>query len=347
MGKLQKDKRDIYYRKAKELGYRARSAFKLLQIDEKLNILQDVTRAVDLCAAPGGWTQVLVDRMNDDEVTRGLNSSLTPTSSSSRVIAVDLMGIAPLKGAQMIQGDITRQSTTDEIIQSLDGHKADIVVCDGAPDVIGIHDVDEFIQNELLLSALNLACNLLKPGGHFVAKIFRGKNVGIMFAHLKQFFNDVVCAKPKACRNSSIESFVTCRDFKTIQPNISAHILSSQLKPCCVPFIACGSGLDSDQSYPLNMQVIDEKDRKASSHNLISTTTSINSTNSQITPLSSLSNTQLQASGSQNKSTLKNIIKISTNTELSTYASLDPLAAPIKPPFQKALDLKRTNKLPT
>jgi tRNA (cytidine32/guanosine34-2'-O)-methyltransferase len=121
MGKYSKDKRDIYYRRAKELGYRARSAFKLLQIDEEFGILDGVERAVDLCAAPGSWSQVLARRLS---------------GTGAKIVAVDLQEMAPIDGVVQIQGDITRKATAEEIIRHFDGNLADLVASDGAPDGI-------------------------------------------------------------------------------------------------------------------------------------------------------------------------------------------------------------------
>ena len=106
MGKTAKDKRDIYYRKAKEEGYRARSAYKLLQIDEEFGIFKGVSRVVDLCAAPGSWSQVISQR---------LKSMGIDIVNNRCVISVDLFEIAPIEGCTMIKGDITREKTVEEI----------------------------------------------------------------------------------------------------------------------------------------------------------------------------------------------------------------------------------------
>jgi cell division protein FtsJ len=162
MGRQSKDKRDIYYRKAKELGYRARSAFKLLQLDEEFGLFAGVTRAVDLCAAPGSWSQVLSRRLRQD-------------NSAAKIVSVDLQEIAPLHGVITIQGDITSEETVRLILGHFDDSKADLVVCDGAPDVTGLHDMDEYVQAQLILAAVNISTFLLREGGTFVAKIFRGR----------------------------------------------------------------------------------------------------------------------------------------------------------------------------
>ncbi|KAM3843622.1 tRNA (cytidine(32)/guanosine(34)-2'-O)-methyltransferase isoform 2-T2 [Vipera latastei] len=230
MGRSSKDKRDIYYRLAKEEGWRARSAFKLLQLDEEYHLFKGVSRAVDLCAAPGSWSQVLSRKLKGEE----------PQNADIKIVAVDLQAMAPLPGVIQIQGDITKVSTAQEIIHHFEGQPADLVVCDGAPDVTGLHDIDEYIQAQLLLAALNITTHVLKKGGTFVAKIFRGKDVTLLYSQLNIFFPDVTCAKPRSSRNSSIDV-----DFNQLEgPN-----------RVIVPFLACGdlSAYDSDRTYPLQL----------------------------------------------------------------------------------------------
>ncbi|XP_069785267.1 tRNA (cytidine(32)/guanosine(34)-2'-O)-methyltransferase isoform X2 [Narcine bancroftii] len=235
MGRSSKDKRDIYYRVAKQEGWRARSAFKLLQLDEEFALFEGVGKAVDLCAAPGSWSQVLSRKLK-----RKNGEGPDP-----KIVAVDLQAMAPLSGVIQIQGDITKVSTVQEIIGHFEGEAADLVVCDGAPDVTGLHDVDEYIQAQLLLAALNITTYVLKPGGTFVAKIFRGKDVTLLYSQLRTFFPDVTCAKPRSSRNSSIDV-----DFNQLAgPN---RII--------VPFLACGdlSAYDSDKTYPLQLEASQE-----------------------------------------------------------------------------------------
>lgn len=104
-------------------------------------------------------------------------------------------------------------STAQEIISHFEGEVADLVICDGAPDVTGLHDIDEYIQGQLLLAALNITTHVLKQGGNFVAKIFRGKDVDYLYGQLKVFFPTVTICKPRSSRNSSIESFVVCQNY--------------------------------------------------------------------------------------------------------------------------------------
>jgi len=288
MGRTSKDKRDIYYRKAKEVGFRARSAFKLLQLDEEFNLFQGVERAVDLCAAPGSWSQVLSSKLysnsdgtiNEDEkdsfdeigkqkeINNQQNIQEEKKDTEVRIVAVDLQEMAPIPGVVLLQGDITSQTTAEQIISYFRGNKADIVVCDGAPDVTGLHDIDEYVQAQLLLAALNITTHVLRHGGKFVAKIFRGRDVSLLYSQLQLFFKRVSIAKPKSSRNSSIESFVVCEDYNppsdyvaTMETPLLDHKYGVQTdllgeNQCVVPFVACGdlTGFDPDKSYPLEME---------------------------------------------------------------------------------------------
>lgn len=270
MGKTSKDKRDIYYRKAKEVGFRARSAFKLLQIDDEYNLFDKaagVHRVVDLCAAPGSWSQVLSSKLY--ESTEEADAMMA--TGHPRIVAVDLQEMAPIPGVVCIVGDITAKETAEQIVAHFRGDLADLVVCDGAPDVTGLHDIDEYMQAQLLLAALNITINVLRPGGNFVAKIFRGRDVSLLYSQLRCFFQEVTVAKPKSSRNSSIESFVVCRRFKCPEGytiSMDSLLLDHKYGACqsgdnemlgpaalIVPFVACGdlSGYDADKSYPLEM----------------------------------------------------------------------------------------------
>lgn len=251
MGRFTKDKRDIYYRKAKEEGFRARSAYKLLQLDEELQILTNVRRAVDLCAAPGSWSQVLRQRIP-------LEADIV------QIVAVDLQEMAPLPGVVQIQGDITKEDTADRVIAQFQGEKADIVVCDGAPDVTGLHELDQYIQGQLVLAALNITTHLLRPEGTFVAKIFRGRDIQLLYSQVKLFFRHVVVAKPKSSRNSSVESFIVGQGYDPPAGFRPGPLASWNFRQPVesdghnwgvpVSFLACGdlSSLDPDMSYPSN-----------------------------------------------------------------------------------------------
>lgn len=255
MGKSSKDKRDAYYRLAKEQGWRARSAFKLLQLDEEFNLFENVTRVVDLCAAPGSWSQVLsrilikgervgiaawedkryneILRLRESNQLTAADLELAPEEPPTseprqnvKIVAIDLQPMSPLEGITCLKADITHPSTIPLLLNALDpeydlssssveaSHPVDLVLSDGAPDVTGLHDLDIYIQSQLLWAALNLALCVLKPGGRFVAKIFRGKDVDILYAQLKTVFESVVVAKPRSSRASSVEAFIVCTNFQ-------------------------------------------------------------------------------------------------------------------------------------
>ena len=302
MGRLSRDKRDIFYRLAKEKGYRARSAFKLLQIDAEFDLFGTqktngsllVRRAVDLCAAPGSWSQVLSDRLYEihqqeqEQISKTAGeekgdseTSEENESSSPNIVAVDLQPMAPIDGVLCMQGDITAKQTAESIIKHFKGRRAELVVCDGAPDVTGLHDVDEYLQGQLLLSAMLITTHVLCPQGTFCAKIFRGRQISLLYQQLRLLFDRVSVAKPSSSRNSSMESFVVCQQFKggrymdlpleiggfaDIRDYIPKNdkekeAASDHLPPAVVPFLACGdlSGfgppgmiLDADKSYPMD-----------------------------------------------------------------------------------------------
>ena len=329
MGRLSRDKRDIFYRLAKERGYRARSAFKLLQIDAEFHIFRGVRRAVDLAAAPGSWSQVLADALYDDEVetendvrkavvddpSEGAKESDQPSTNdgrpdegvlntgkqsatdvnnplpfgenndedttNNRIIAVDLQPMAPIRGVTCLQGDLTTLETARAILSHMQGNRAELVVCDGAPDVTGLHDIDEYLQSQLLLAAMLISTHVLCEGGTMVAKIFRGSQVGFLYAQLRVLFDQVSVAKPSSSRNSSMEAFVVCLGFKgapffdlpldaggltNVVNNadwFGSHDVNPDLDPSVLPFLACGdlSGwdlpkgvtvLDADMSYPID-----------------------------------------------------------------------------------------------
>ncbi|EGY14272.1 tRNA (uridine-2'-O-)-methyltransferase TRM7 [Verticillium dahliae VdLs.17] len=207
MGKTSKDKRDAYYRLAKEQGWRARSAFKLLQLDEEFDLFNGVTRVVDLCAAPGSWSQVLSrvlikgekfgrtawqDReasfrqqmlkvfpsgASDVDQPMTTPASATSPGDDVKIVSIDLQPISPLPGVVTLRADITHPATVPLLLKALDpdydatsqsknaAHPVDLVISDGAPDVTGLHDLDIYVQSQLLFAALNLALCVLRPGG--------------------------------------------------------------------------------------------------------------------------------------------------------------------------------------
>lgn len=200
-------------------------------------------------------------------LSRQLKRNEIDGNEETKIVAVDLQEMAPIEGVIQIQGDITSKTTADEIIHHFDGRKAQLVVCDGAPDVTGLHDMDVYVQSQLLLSALSITARVLDEEGAFIAKIFRGRDVTLLYAQLRVFFREVACCKPKSSRNSSMEAFVVCRGFHIpegfdvnqfalcLSGVYSAEQFNTQAEREIVPFLACGDlcGYDSDKSYPLHL----------------------------------------------------------------------------------------------
>lgn len=210
---------------------------------------------MDLCAAPGSWSQVLTRKLH--------NKEKEDSPSAAKIVAVDLQAMAPLPGVIQIQGDITQLSTAEKIIQHFEGGKADIVVCDGAPDgqyklhscikcfesfssskfptqylsflVTGLHDIDEYVQAQLLLAALNITTHVLKSGGVFVAKIFRGRDVTLLYSQLRIFFPKVTVAKPMSSRNSSIGMYSRQDILHKCIPLIALISTYFYRSICCLP----------------------------------------------------------------------------------------------------------------
>lgn len=196
---VKKQRLDKYYNLARERGYRARSAFKLLELDRKYNILASAHIAVDLCAAPGGWMQILAQEM--------------PTPR--KIIGIDLDPIKPLGGDTVsFVGDITTVECRRMLVRHLEGHQADIFVHDGAPNFGTSKDRDTFVQNDLVLHALKLSTEFLKEGGTFVTKIFRSENFFRITKVLEELFQAVDVTKPLSSRSESAEIFAVCRHFR-------------------------------------------------------------------------------------------------------------------------------------
>ena len=203
MGRTQKKnskvRLDRYYYLAKEKGYRARSSFKVIQINEKFgHFLEKSKVVIDLCAAPGSWCQVA--------------SKLCPINSL--IIGVDIVPMKPMPNVITFQSDITTEDCRSRLRGYMKTWKADTVLHDGAPNV-GLGWVqDAFTQSQLTLQALKLACENLVVNGTFVTKIFRSKDYNKLMWVFQQLFDKVEATKPPASRNVSAEIFVVCKGFK-------------------------------------------------------------------------------------------------------------------------------------
>lgn len=198
---LQRQLNDPYVALAKQEGYRARSAFKLIELDDKFHFLKPGKRVVDLGAAPGGWTQIAVKRVKSSQ-------------ENPLVVGLDLLEMAPIAGAKTTQLDFLDDTAPDVLKEMLGGHKADVVLSDMAPNTTGMKDIDHLRIMGLLETAYAFACEILNPDGVFVAKIFQGGTEQNLLNEMKKRFKTVKHAKPPASRKESSEFYVVATGFK-------------------------------------------------------------------------------------------------------------------------------------
>lgn len=190
---------DAYVRKAREQGYRSRAAFKLLELDEKEHFLTPGAVVVDLGAAPGSWSQVAAERVRP----------------GGKVIAVDLLDIAPISGVTVLKGDFR----TVDLLAPLAGARADVVLSDLSPNLSGIPNVDQARAAELSFAALDFCRKALKSSGIFVLKAFHGEAFDEVMQRLKHEFGTVSVRKPEASRGESKETYVVSRNPRKIDPS--------------------------------------------------------------------------------------------------------------------------------
>lgn len=196
---LQRQLNDPYVAAARRQGYRSRAAFKLIGLDERFRLLQASRRVVDLGCAPGGWTQVAVERVGP----RG------------RVVGVDLAETAALAGATLLRMDLYDPAAVGAIREAL-GSSADLVLSDMAPAATGHAATDHLRIVALAEAAFAVAGEILSPGGAFVAKVFQGGAEGALLTRLKRSFDQVRHAKPPASRPESAETYVVAKGFRRV-----------------------------------------------------------------------------------------------------------------------------------
>jgi 23S rRNA (uridine2552-2'-O)-methyltransferase len=191
---LQEHHSDEYVLKARAEGYRSRAVFKLAEMQQKYHLLKPGQIVLDLGAAPGGWSEYASGIVGDQ----------------GRVIALDLLPMAPIAGVEFIQGDFTEQETLDRLLQALGDQRADLVLSDMAPNLSGVESVDQPKSIYLAELALDLAREFLQPQGSFVVKIFQGSGSEDLIASMRRIFRTVRLRKPDASRSRSSEIYAIC-----------------------------------------------------------------------------------------------------------------------------------------
>ncbi len=193
---VNKQKRDIYVRQSHVDGYRARSAYKLIEIDEKFKIFKNGLSVIDLGASPGSWSQYIAR-----------------TVKSGRLVSIDLKSMEEIDNTIQIKGDFTDLDSQQKI-KSLFKSKVDVVVSDMAVNTTGIKDIDAIYTGELAMEAMNFSKEMLVKEGRFVSKIFLGSSFNEIVALGKKIFKEVKVFKPKSSRKESKESFIICKTLR-------------------------------------------------------------------------------------------------------------------------------------
>ena len=193
---INKQRRDTYVKQSKIDGYRARSAYKLIEIDEKFKIFKGGISVIDIGAAPGSWSQYA-----------------TKVAKNGRLISIDLKVMEAIGNTVQIQGDFTEEKTQDEIKKYLN-NKVDVVMSDMAVNTTGIKNIDSIQTGELCKEAMFFAKDILEVNGFFISKIFMGGTFNEIVADGKKYFREVKVFKPKSSRKDSKESFIICRKLR-------------------------------------------------------------------------------------------------------------------------------------
>jgi 23S rRNA (uridine2552-2'-O)-methyltransferase len=193
---VNKQRRDIYVRQSKVDGYRARSAYKLIEIDEKFKIFKGGITVVDIGAAPGSWSQYA-----------------SKVVKSGKIISIDLKSMEPIGNTLQIHGDFTDSKIQDEIIKNLQ-KKAEVVMSDMAVNTTGIKNIDAIYTGELCKEAMIFSKDIITDNGFFISKMFMGGTFNEIVAQGKSIFKEVKVFKPKSSRKDSKESFIICKNLR-------------------------------------------------------------------------------------------------------------------------------------
>lgn len=193
---LERQLNDPYVKKAKAEGYRSRAAYKLIELDEKFDMLKGAKRVVDLGIAPGGWAQVIRRKL-----------------PKAAVVGIDLLPVDPIEGVTIFQMDFTDDAAPGKLVEALGG-APDLVLSDMAANTVGHAQTDALRTMGLVETALDFAIQNLAPGGAFVSKVFAGGADSVLVAEMKRNFTSVKHAKPPSSRKGSVEWFVVAQGFK-------------------------------------------------------------------------------------------------------------------------------------
>ena len=195
---LREHRNDPYVQQAQREGYRSRACYKLLEIQEKDRLLKPGMTVLDLGSAPGGWSQVAVQLVGHH----------------GRVVASDILPMDSIAGVEFVLGDFTEDAVFDQVLEALGGAPVDVVISDMAPNMSGVNAVDQPRSMYLVELALDMARQVLAPGGSFVAKVFHGEGFDEIFRDSRELFGKVLTRKPKASRPRSREVYLVARDFR-------------------------------------------------------------------------------------------------------------------------------------
>lgn len=189
---------DRFVKQAQKDGYRSRASYKLLELNEKDKLIKPGMLVIDLGSAPGGWSQIASDLVGEQ----------------GKLIASDILPMDPLPDVDFIQGDFTEESVFNEIMTAIANRPVDVVISDMAPNLSGISSADQASSIYLIELALDMAQQVLKPKGSFIAKAFQGEGYDAFVAQVREQFDTVVIRKPESSRSRSREVYVVGKGFR-------------------------------------------------------------------------------------------------------------------------------------